>query len=108
MSHMIYHAESSARRFGGVPEDYYNLHNWFDQTKELFGDFRHRALRHHSHGIYEAERHFGILLPNGAPTRLVAEMHVRQDCGNKIPDVADWLRQIQPQSWMNKGYREDE
>lgn len=108
MSHMKYHADSSARRFGGNPEDYYELHSWFDATKELFGDFRHRALRHHSHGIYEAERKFGIILPNGAPTRLVAEMHVRQDCNNRIPDVADWLRQIQPLSWMNHGYREDE
>ena len=105
MSHMLYHAESSAKRFGGKPEDYFELHGWFDATKELFGDFRHRALRHHSHGIYEAERKFGILLPNGAPTRLVAEMHVRQDCYNRIPDVADWLRQIQPLEWMNRGYR---
>lgn len=107
MSHMIYHAESSARRFGGKPEDYFDLHNWFDETKELFADFRHRALRHHSHGIYEAERKFGILLPNGAPTRLVAEMHVRQDCHNRIPTVSDWLGQIYPLEWMNRGYRED-
>lgn len=107
MSHVIYHAESSARRFGGNPEDYLDLHNWFDETKEMFADFRHRALRHHSHGIFEAERKFGVLLPNGAPTRLVAEMHVRQDCDNRIPSVGDWLMYIQPQRWMNKGYRQD-
>lgn len=108
MSHMIYHAESSARRFGGDPSDYYSLHNWFDETKELFADFRHRALRHHSHGIFEAERKFGILLPNGAPTRLVAEMHVKQDCGGRIPTVEDWLSRLVPTDWMNKGYRHDD
>jgi hypothetical protein len=105
---MIYHAESSARRFGGKPEDYFELHSWFDATKECFADFRHRALRHHSQGIYEAERQFGILLPNGAPTRLVGEMHVRQDCAGKIPSVGDWLGQIYPLEWMNRGYRHDE
>lgn len=108
MSHVWYHAESSARRFGGKPEDYFEIHGWFDETKELFGDFRHRALRHHSHGIYEAERKFGVLLPNGAPTRLVGEMHVRQDCFNRIPTVADWLGRIAPEAWMNRGYRKDD
>lgn len=107
MSHMIYHAESSAKRFGGKPEDYFDLHNWFDETKELFGDFRHRALRHHSHGIFEAERKFGILLPNGAPVRLVGEQHVKQDCYGRIPSVADWLGRIAPLEWMNRGYRKD-
>ena len=108
MSHMIFHAQSSARKFGGKPEDYYDLHNWFDATKECFADFRHRALRHHSQGIYEAERQFGILLPNGAPTRLVGELHVRQDCDGRIPSVGDWLRRIAPETWMNKGYRHDD
>ena len=108
MSHPHFHIESSARRFGGKPEDYADLHNWFDATKECFADFRHRALRHHSQGIFEAERHFGLLLPNGTPTRLVAEMHVRQDCYNRIPSVADWLGRIAPQAWMNRGYREDQ
>lgn len=108
MSHPHYHIESSARRFGGKPEDYMALHNWFDATKECFADFRHRALRHHSQGIFEAERQFGLLLPNGVPTRLVAEMHVRQDCDNRIPSVADWLQRIAPERWMNKGYRHDD
>ena len=107
MAHMTFHAESSARRFGGEPTDYYALHQWFDATKEHMADFRHRALRHHSQGIFEAERVFGVLLPNGVPTRLVAEMHVKQDCGGRIPDVRDWLGRIAPEAWMNKGYQHD-
>lgn len=108
MSHMHYHAVSSARKFGGKPEDYYHLHAWFDQPKELFGDFRHRALRHHAQGIYELERVFGVTITNSdgkeVPVRLVGEQHVREDCGNRIPSVQDWLSQIVPQRWMNAGY----
>lgn len=105
MSHVLYHAQSSAKRFGGVPEDYMDLHNWFDETKAHMADFRHRALRHHSQGIFEAERVFGITLKNGVPTRLVGEQHVREDCGGRIPSIADWLENLMPRSWMNRGYK---
>lgn len=56
MSHPYHHALSSAKRFGGVPEDYLAIHSWFDASKELMCDPRHRALRHHAQGIFEAER----------------------------------------------------
>jgi hypothetical protein len=46
MTHPIFHAESSVRRFGGRVEDYQPIHDWLDATKETFCDFRHRALRH--------------------------------------------------------------
>jgi hypothetical protein len=109
MSHPLYHAQSSAKRFGGSPADYQPVHDWFDATKECFGDFRHRALRHHSHGIFEAQRVFGTAIVNSdgqaVPVRLLGEQHVREDCGGRIPTVADWLEQIVPQSWMNRGYR---
>lgn len=108
MSHAHFHCQSSVRKFGGQPSDYEAIHDWFDETKEMFGDFRHRALRHHSHGIYECERKFGRTLVNSdgreVPVRLVAEQHVREDCGNRIPSVQDWLSQLIPQRWMNAGY----
>lgn len=28
MTHPVFHAESSARRFGGVPADYQGIHDW--------------------------------------------------------------------------------
>ena len=103
----FYHAESSAKKFGGVPEDYQKLHDWFDATKELMADFRHRALRHHSQGIFEAERVFGNTITNSdgrrVPVRLIGEQHVKEDCGGRIPTVYDWLSQVVPKSWMNKG-----
>lgn len=48
MGHSLHHAESSARKFGGVPEDYLAIHNWFDATKAHLALPGHRALRHHA------------------------------------------------------------
>jgi hypothetical protein len=108
MSHSIFHAQSSVRRFGGKVEDYLALHDWLDATKETFCDFRHRALRHHSQGVSEAERVFGATIQNSdgtlVPTRYLAERHIQEDCGGIVPSVADWLSRIRPESWMSRGY----
>src|SRR5215216_5613230 len=84
MTHSLFHAQSSVRRFGGKIEDYQSIHDWLDATKETFCDFRHRALRHHSHGVFEAERVFGVAILNSkgtlVPTRYIAEQHIKEDC----------------------------
>jgi hypothetical protein len=103
MAHPLKHAESSAKTFGGKPDDYLPIHCWFDESKSSFGDFRHRALRHHSEGIFLAERVFGVAIRNSErrriPVRYIGEQHVKEDLG-RIPTAADWLTQIQPQRWM--------
>ena len=45
MAHRYHHAVSSARKFGGKPNDYIAIHTWFDRSKEQIADFRHRVLR---------------------------------------------------------------
>lgn len=112
MAHPWHHAVSSARKFGGTPEQYLELHRWFDASKEILADPRHRALRHHAEGCFRAEEVFGVTLPikltNGTtkqvPVRLVAEQHIQEDLG-WIPSAADWLRQIQMLPWMNRPQR---
>ena len=108
MTHTYYHAVSSARLFGGQPEDYQDIHNWFDATKEHFCDCRHRALRHHSEDIFEAERLFGFTITNSdgkeIPVRYIGEQHVKEDCGGEIPSLKDWLKEMQVQVWMSRGY----
>ena len=47
MAHPYHHALSSVKKWGGVPEDYIRIHDWFDESKMIIADFRHRALRHH-------------------------------------------------------------
>jgi len=109
MTSPIFHAESSVRHWGGVPDDYMPIHQWLDETKETFCDVRHRALRHHAQGIFEAERIFGTHITNSdgkvVPVRYIAEQHVKEDCGGRIPSVQDWLRHIPLERWMSRGYK---
>lgn len=108
MANPWHHAVSSARRHGGVPEDYLAIHQWFDASKAHLPDFRHRALRHHSEGIFECERQFGPTVQNAdgrhVPTRWIGEQHVQEDLGC-IPTLADWLMKIAPEPWMNRSRR---
>ena len=79
------------------------FHDFFDQSKTHMADFRHRALRHHSEGIFLLEEIFGTttVLSTGRilPVRFIGEQHVLEDLG-RIPTVRDWLGRIQPESWM--------
>ena len=52
MGHCYHHALSSVKKWGGTAEDYLPLHSWFDESKAITADFRHRALRHHAEGIF--------------------------------------------------------
>ena len=54
MGHCYHHALSSVKKWGGTAEDYLQIHQWFDESKTLTADFRHRALRHHAEGIFMA------------------------------------------------------
>lgn len=114
MAHPYHHAQSSAKRFGGKPEDYQGIHNWFDlPSKGAYADFRHRALRHHSLGIQQCEEHFGVTITNSdgkhVPVRLVAEQHVMEDFSGFIPTVHDWLKGIPREPWMqpNAAYQRE-
>ncbi len=106
MAHPYHHSVSSAKKFGGVPEDYQKIHDWFDASKEIIADFRHRALRHHAQGIFECERVFGTTITNSdgrqVPVRLIAEQHVKEDFRGRIPSFADWVRCIKPEQWMGQ------
>ncbi len=103
MAHPIEHAKSSARKFGGVPTDYQQIHDWFDESKRYVADFRHRTLRHHAEGIFMAERIFGstILDSDGkpVPVRYIGEQHVKEDLG-RIPSFQDWIQELPVRSWM--------
>ena len=47
---------------GGVPEDFIDVHDFFDNSKQSLPDIRHRALLHSSWGIYMVERVFGTTI----------------------------------------------
>jgi hypothetical protein len=96
------HAQRSARRHGGEPDDFYSLHAFFDTTKELCSDNRHRLL----HNLWGIRRVlvplFGPLLPltcgGRARTKDVCEQdHVLADFrGLYLPTLADFTGAIEP------------
>jgi hypothetical protein len=108
LSDSYHHSLSSVKKWGGVVEDYKHIHDWFDESKHHFGDFRHRALRHHTQGIAEYIDRFGstIILSTGRqiPVRWVCEQHIVEDMGY-LPSVSDWLKCMSPEPWMNKPRR---
>jgi hypothetical protein len=124
MAHSYHHAVSSSRRFGGEPDEYLELHSFMDSSKSAWGDQRHRAVLHHSFGIYLTEQLFGLReevkllraildrLPRwllavgrgggGAGAPPPAEQHVIEDCGF-IPTLPDYLGEMPRQKWMYRG-----
>ncbi|MEK5036222.1 hypothetical protein MKY96_32755 [Paenibacillus sp. FSL R7-0302] len=103
MAHPYVHAENSAKRFGGKPEDYLAIHEWFDATKAWYPEMTHRSMRHHSEGIYECAALFGETFINSdgkrVYTRYVGEQHVVEDL-KFIPTASDWLECMDMQLWM--------
>jgi hypothetical protein len=109
MAHPYQHAVSSARKFGGIPEDYVEIHEWFDATKAWVGHSKHRMFRHHSEGIFECEKIFGPYLLNSdnkkVYTRYIGEQHVKEDCNGYIPSAKEWVKMIEsgkPELWAIK------
>ena len=105
MADAWHHALSSARKYGGKPEDYIHIHYWFDSSKAILCDYRHRSLRHHAEGIDAALHKFGMTLINSdgkvIPVRYIGEQHVKEDFGH-IPSFVDWARAIKHEDWMNR------
>jgi hypothetical protein len=103
MAHPYHHALSSVKKWGGQVKDYQAIHDWFDESKAYLGDIRHRALRHHTEGIFLCETLFGTTLTNSdgrvVPVRWIGEQHVKEDLG-RIPSASDWLTCIRPEPWM--------
>jgi hypothetical protein len=109
MSKPWIHAESSARRFGGKPEDYIEIHNLLDKSKGTVADSRHRALTHTSWFLSEIlELIFGVTIENSdnrtISVRDIGEQHVLEDFGNRfIPSAQDYLQEIELKEWMIQG-----
>lgn len=102
------HARASARKWGGKPEDYLEIHEWIDGSKKAFGDVRHRALLHNTFGVWLVQEVFGPVLvierESGktieVPVREIAEQHIIEDLG-RIPSPGDWLENMEIKVWMS-------
>jgi len=114
------HADSTALRFGGAPEDYIELFATLDASKGFFSDNRHRYCSHTSMLINVACRVWGemwIRASDQTPvsTRALVELHILEDYGQRllqdrkeggargrgfIPTVDDWLAPLPLTAWM--------
>lgn len=109
MSKPYIHALSSARKFGGTPEDYIEIHNLMDSSKGVIADSRHRALTHTSWFLSVIlEKIFGVTITNSAgrvvSVRDIGEQHVLEDFGGRfIPSAQDYLEGMEFHEWMLSG-----
>lgn len=103
------HAELSAKRFGGVPEDYLDLHELMDSSKAAFPNNLHRVLTHNSWFVVTIlPKVFGHRRQNSEGrwynVKDVGEYHILEDFRMRfIPSVQDYLENMVMQDWMNNG-----
>lgn len=104
----LQHARNSAKKWGGCPEDYQELHDFFDSSKSTLPDIRHRAILHSAFGIFILERVFGTYVTNSAGRQIsvrdIGEDHVIEDLGF-IPTVERWLKNMPIEDWMTGSKR---
>ena len=100
------HAKASVKRYGGVPEDYIEVHEFLDESKAHHADMRHRALLHNSFGCYLAARLFGdkngnITISTGkqVSVRDLCEEHIIEDMG-RIPAVTEYFQGMPFYDWL--------
>lgn len=102
------HAKNSAKKYGGVPEDYQAVHDFFDSTKSALPDIRHRAVLHSAFGIFVLERVFGTTITNSVCRKVnvrdLGEDHVLEDLGF-IPTLERWLKHLPIEDWMGGATR---
>lgn len=107
-----FHAESSAKRYGGKPEDYLEIHVLMDSTKACFSNNAHRVLSHNSWftgtilPLLYKETGGMIINSDGKkiPAKDIGEYHVLEDFRNQfIPTPQDYLENLVMQPWMNNG-----
>ncbi len=104
----IFHAQKSAKKFGGKPEDYFEIHEFFDISKSAIADNRHRALTHNAWFIYHIlPRIFGDNIKNSdgdfVAVREIGEQHVLDDFKRFIPTAQDFLEEMEYRDWMHNG-----
>lgn len=100
----LVHAKLSVVKFGGVIDDYIDIHEFLDSSKAHIPDMRHRLVLHSSFGIYMAQEFFGIYRLNSLKeeysVRDICEHHVLEDLGF-IPTLNQWLEDLPLKSWMS-------
>ena len=87
------------------------MHEKIDSSKQSLGDVRHRAMYHHTEGIWLMQDLFGTTLtvPKDrntiqVPVRLIAEQHILEDLG-WLPSFKDYIDGLPIAPWMSGSQR---
>ena len=112
MANAWIHSKSSARRFGGEPNDYLTIHEKMDCSKAYFSSNAHRALTHHMFWVMEVMVPlFGYTIKNSegkdVSVKDICEFHILEDFGMRyIPTAQDYLENLDFQDWMQNGIKD--
>jgi hypothetical protein len=111
MANAFIHSRSSAKRFGGVIEDYLHLHMKMDCSKAYVSNNLHRVLTHTSFWIHEVMIPiYGYMFKNSdgkdVSVKDVCEQHILEDFAMKfIPTPQDFIENMDFQDWMQNGLK---
>jgi hypothetical protein len=98
------HSRIHAKKYGGTPDDYADIDDFIDSSKQAVADVRHRTLLHSAFGCFIVEKVFGRTRTNSEgkvySPRDIAEDHIIQDLGF-IPTVEKYLNNMTIQPWMS-------
>lgn len=104
MAHPYHHALSSVKKWGGTVEDYLAIRGWFDESKKIIADFRHRALRHHAEGIFMAVIWTGKRHSNLVPTEMIVPVVHRRGLAVRVARIdAQAERAARRYLWTHRG-----
>jgi len=81
------HSLLSEKKFGGKPEDYYEIHKFMDSSKLFYFHVKHRMLLHNTFGIEICIRLFGdyiqIVIPKPSLFEILLRNTSRKICMEK-------------------------
>jgi hypothetical protein len=109
MANAWIHSKSSARKFGGHPDDYLEIHKKMDCSKAYFSSNAHRALTHHLFWVQEVMIPlYGYIITNSDGKEVcvkdICELHILEDFSMKyIPTAQDYLENLDFKDWMQNG-----
>jgi hypothetical protein len=90
-----HHSNIHAKKYGGVPDDYADIDDFIDSSKQAVADVRHRAILHSAFGCFIVEQVFGRTRVNSDgktySPRDVAEDHIQQDIF-LVPSISHYLK----------------
>jgi hypothetical protein len=89
------HSRISVRKFGGIEEDYFEIHKFIDSSKLFYFHAKHRLLLHNLYGISIVIKKFGDTIKNSNNqiilVRDIAAEHLKEDLSGKVPSLNEWL-----------------